>query len=451
MEKPNKRRLFLKKTALGTTSIALAPGFLGLKAKSKLAGLPNIRPKVAFITTTYSSGSSHSDVIGTKLFLGIPTDKGLEEPQIEVVSFWIDQMAPDHTGPKIAALNHLPIFDTIEQAMTLGGKEIAVDAVIYVGEHGEYPYNRLGQKMYPRMNHLEQIFRVIDAHNHPIPVFSDKHLSYNWLDCKWIYDRAKELNVPMMAGSTLAYCWRDPILHHPIGSQITEAVGIGYASLDAYGHHVLELLQCMVERRNGGETGVASVQGLEGDQVWKALDDGRISEELVKAACDKIQNRTEGAMREIVKHPKAILIRYNDGLKAAILMLDELVNNGWAYAAKANGETVATEFVLSKGPIFAHFSYLTLNIQGFITRGGVPPVPIERNLLTSGLIDMGIRSLNKGGRPIDTPFLNINYSVKDDFAIYPPNPRPIGASIGTWPPAGFEEKYDFIIQERYRQ
>ncbi len=219
MKKTHKRRLFLKKSAFGTASLALAPGLLGLLAKSKSADPSIKKPKVAFITTTYSSGSSHSDVIGTKLFLGIPTDKGIEEPQIEEVSFWIDQMAPDHTGPKIAALNKVPIFDSIEQAMTLGGEEIAVDAVIYVGEHGGYPYNRLGQKMYPRMNHLEQIFRVIDAHNHPIPVFSDKHLSYNWLDCRWIYDRAKELNVPMMAGSSLAYCWRDPMLHHSIGTK----------------------------------------------------------------------------------------------------------------------------------------------------------------------------------------------------------------------------------------
>ncbi len=436
---------------MGAAGLTIAPGLMGQGAAHMPTHFPERKPKVAFITTTYSSGSSHSDVIGTKLFLGIPTDNGLETPQIEVVSLWIDQITPGHTGPRIAALNNVPIFDTIEQAMTLGGKDIAVDAVIYVGEHGDYPRNRLGQKMYPRMNHLEQIFRVIDAYNHPIPVFNDKHLSYNWIDCKWIYDRAKELNVPMMAGSSLAYCWRDPILHHPIGARITEAVGIGYASLDAYGHHVLELLQCMVERRTGGETGVASVQGLEGGSVWQAMDNGLISKELVEAACDRIQNRASGSMRELVKNPRAILIHYNDGLKAAILMLDEYVNSGWAYAAKADGETVAAEFILSSGPIFAHFSYLTLNIQGFITRGGVPPVPIDRNLLTSGLIDMGIRSVAAGEKLIETPFLNMTYSVKDDYAIFPPNPRPTGASIGAWPPSGFEAEYDFIIQDRYRK
>lgn len=156
-------------------------------------------------------------------------------------------------------------------------------------------------------------------------------------------------------------------------------------------------------------------------------------------------------MRELVSNQRALIIEYNDGLKGAILMLDEYVNNGWAYAAKADGETVAAEFVLSSGPIFAHFSYLTLNIQKFIVSGGKPPVPIERNFLTSAVIDIGIRSIVDGEKVKKTPFLNVTYTAEEGYAILPPNPRPTGASIGTWPPAGYEEEYDFIIQDRFKQ
>ncbi len=448
-DKNNTRRDFLKKSAMATAAFTMTPGLFSAVKGSGIPGNPFRKPKVAFITTTYSSGSSHADVIGTKLFLGIPTDEGLVEPEVEIVSMWIDQIAPGHTGPRIAELNGIEIYPTITDALTLGGDELAVDAVIYVGEHGDYPRNRLGQKMYPRMNHIEQVFRVFDASGRSVPVFHDKHLSYSWLDSKWIYDRSKELNVPMMAGSSLAYCWRDPMLVHPLGTEITEAVAIGYATLDSYGHHVLEILQCMVERRAGGETGVASVQGLEGDSVWNAIDAGTISGELVDAGCESIQGRASGSLREVVSNPRAVVIEYNDGLKGAILMLDEYVNSGWAYAAKADGETVATEFVLSRGPIFAHFSYLTLNIQKFIVSGR-EPVPLGRNYLTSGLIDIGIRSIAKGEKVIRTPFLDIQYSAEDGYAILPPNPRPTGASIGAWPPPGYEEKYDFIIQDRFR-
>ncbi len=450
--KSNQRRDFLKKSALLSAGLGLAPQLVsadGNGQKSVVASRPetfnlNTMKKVAFIATIYRN-SAHADVIGTKLFAGIPVDEGMIDPKIEIASVWIDQIGDNDTGVRISEMNGTPIFPTLEAALCLGGDTLSVDGVIFIGEHGDYKYNRLKQKMYPRMNYLERIFREIDAAGRPVPVFNDKALSYSWLDCKWIYDRSRELEVPMMAGSSLPYCWRDPELVHPIGTEIKEAVAIGYASLDAYGFHVTEILQCMLERRAGGETGVLGVRGLQGDDVWAAIDSGKISKHLVEAACDKIKGKATGAMREIVETPYAVLVNYRDGTKGAILMLDEYVNSGWAYAADADGETVATEFVLDHGMSYSHFSYLTLNIQEFMDTG-IPPAPIERNVLTSGIIDMGIRSLAKN-KEIETPFLNIEYSVEGYESIRPNNPRPTGQSIGPWPPEG----YEFIIPEKFKK
>jgi len=360
-------------------------------------------------------------------------------------SVWIDQIGANDTGVRIAKMNGAAVYPTIAEALTLGGDKLAVDAVIFIGEHGEYKYNRLREKMYPRLNYLEQIFRVFDASNKSVPVFTDKALAYSWLDSKWIYDRSKELNVPMMAGSSLPYCWRDQTLEHPIGAKITEAVAIGHSTLDAYGFHVAEILQCMVERRAGGETGVANVQGLKGNDVWAAMDSGKISQKLVDAACDKIKGKAIGSMRELTKMPYAVIVQYNDGTKGAILMLEEYIKSGWAYAAKADGKTVATEFVLDNSMSYSHFSYLTLNIQKFIVTGK-PTAPIERNLLTSGMIDMGIRSLAEG-KLKKTPFFNIKYTAKGFEPIRPTSPRPTGQSIGPWPPKG----YEFIIPDAFKK
>ncbi len=52
---------------------------------------------------------------------------------------------------------------------------------------------------------------------------------------------------------------------------------VGEGGSDAMDFHALEGLQCMVERRRGGETGVKAVQMIVGDEVWKALESGRIS------------------------------------------------------------------------------------------------------------------------------------------------------------------------------
>jgi len=451
-ENNNPRRDFIKKSVFAAAGMSIIPGFvlgndgnitsITEQLSRALAGQDGIK-KVAFITHIYRN-SAHADVIGTKLFLGIPTDDGMVAPQIKIVSVYIEQVGSNDTGIKIAAMNNTPVYPTVEEALTLGGDKLAVDAVIYVGEHGEYPYNRLGMKLYPRMNYLERIFRVFDASNRSVPVFTDKALSYSWLDSRWIYDRAKELNVPLMAGSSLPYCWRDKPLEHPIGVKIKEAVAIGYASLDAYGFHVTEILQCMVERRAGGETGVESVEGLKGNDVWAAIDAGRISQKLVDAACDTIQGKAIGNMREIVKMPYAVIVKYKDGTKGSIVMLDQYVNQGWAYAANTGKNIVATEFVLDHSMSYSHFSYLSLNIQKFIVSGN-PTAAIERNLLTSGIIDMGIRSLAEG-KVKETPFLNIKYSAEGYEPIRPTAPRPTGQSIGPWPPKG----YEFIIPDAFK-
>lgn len=449
----NPRRDFIKKSVFAAAGLSIVPGFvlgengnitsISQEMSRALAGQDGIK-KIAFIANTYRN-SAHADVIGTKLFVGIPTDEGMVTPQVKIVSVWIDQIGANDTGVRIAKMNGATLYPTIADALTLGGDKLAVDAVIYVGEHGDYKNSRFGVKMYPRMNYLEQIFRVFDASNKSVPVFTDKHLAYSWLDSKWVYDRSKELNVPMMAGSSLPYCWRDKPLEHPLGVKIKEAVAIGYASLDAYGFHVTEILQCMVERRAGGETGVSSVQGLKGDDVWAAIDSGKISQQLVDAACDTIKGKAAGSMRELVKMPYAIIVKYTDGTKGAIVMLDQYVNQGWAYAAKTGGKIVATEFVLDHSMSYSHFSYLTLNIQKFIVTGK-PAAPIERNLMTSGIIDMGIRSLAEG-KVKQTPFLNIKYSVNGYEPIRPTAPRPTGQSIGPWPPKG----YEFIIPDAFKK
>ncbi|MEX2514152.1 MAG: hypothetical protein WD398_14705 [Cyclobacteriaceae bacterium] len=450
-EKSNPRRNFIKKSVLAASAFSASDLLFGANASLSAMTIGKLNegnspaPKrIALIANIYRN-SAHADVIATKIFAGIPTDEGMVAPEIKIVSVWIDQIGDNDTGIRIAKMNGAEVYPTIAEALTLGGEKLAVDAVLYIGEHGEYPNSRFGVKMYPRMNYLEQIFRVFDASNKSVPLFTDKHLAYSWLDSKWIYDRAQELNVPMMAGSSLPYCWRDKPLEHPLGISISEAVAIGYASLDAYGFHVAEILQCMVERRAGGETGVASVHGIRGEDVWKAMDDGTISLKLVEAGCDQIKGKLDGSMRELTKDPHAVIIRYNDGTKGAIVMLTGYVNQGWAYAAEAGGRTVATEFVLDHSMSYSHFSYLTLNIQKFFVTG-VPPAPVERTLLTSGGMDMGIRSLAEGSKK-ETPFLNIRYSAEGYEAIRPKAPRPTGQSVGPWPPKG----YEFIIPDSFKK
>lgn len=382
--------------------------------------------RIAILANVWSS-NCHAHAIAAKFFTGFPTDDGVLAPEVKVASIFIDQPKPDDEGHTLAAARGIPVYGTVAEALCLGGTNLAVDGVLYIGEHGDYPRSRMGVKMYPRLRILEQVFQVFDATGRSVPVFNDKHLAYSWLDAKWIYDRARELNVPMIAGSVIPLTWRKPALEHPLGAPITEAVAVGYGPLDAYGFHPLEGLQAMLERRQGGETGVASVQCLKGPAVFEAIAKGLVSTDLLDAAFSGASARRKPTLKEGDPNPILVLVAYRDGTRAALLM-SKYAGEYWGYAARTGGQVAGCEFVHAPKPAYAYFSYLGLNAQRlFVT--GKPPWPVERTLLTSGILDTAFRSLTDSGRALDTPFLDIHYAPAADAPIRPKGEQPTGASV----------------------
>jgi len=393
---------------------------------------------IAAICTAYQP-IWHADAIVTKFLAGFPTDEGLLAPKVRIASMYIDQGTPDDLGHKLAELYGVPVYDTVAGALTLGGDRLAVDGVLLIGEHGKYPKNRFGQTMYPRLLLAAQVFRVLEASGRSVPVFLDKHLSYNWSNSKWIYDRARELEVPMMAGSSVPLVWRSPALEHPRGAKIDEAVCLTYADPDSYGVHGFEVVQSMVERRSGGETGVASVRCVRGKAFYEAAEAGEFSMDLVEAAAAALGDRKKpGAMRDHARDPIAMIVRYRDGLRATVVFTHEYYGMWWAYAARADGKTVATEFVFPRLDTIPAFSYLGLNIQEmFLTCR--PQYPVERTLLASGVVDAACRSLTGKGQTVETPHLDIRYEPYDFEPIRPKAAAPAGACLMEWPPQRVRE------------
>jgi len=383
------------------------------------------RKKIAAVVTTYFP-ASHADVIVTKFLKGFPTDDGLLPPQVDIASMYMDQIHERDVGIALAKQHGVPIYPSIPQALKLGGREMAVDGVLLIGEHGDYAWNEKDQHLYPRRYFLEQTCGVFATSGRSVPVFSDKHLSYNWHDARWMFDRTRALKIPFMAGSSLPVSWRNPYLEHPLNTPIEEAIAIAYGGLESYGFHALELLQCMVERRSGGEVGIKAVQCLEGDAVWQAGNDGLWSQELAAAALENIEGRKDGDMKMYCKSPAAFLLEYADGLRAAVLMLNGYLQ-GWGYAGRVDGEVQGMEVYLPGSP-HAHFSYLGLNIQRlFLT--GVPAYPVERTLLVSGALDALMESRYQGHIRIETPHLDVQYQSYHEMPIRSRASRPKGASL----------------------
>jgi hypothetical protein len=384
--------------------------------------------KIAAIVTEYFE-HSHADVMVGKFLNGIPADDGMHAPRIEIASMYLDQVNARDIGMQAARDHSVPVFPSVLRALTLGGDKLAVDGVLIIGEHGEYATNEKGQVLYPRKHLFEQVCGTLAGEGAHLPVFSDKHLSYSWQDALWMYRRAKELGLPFMAGSSLVTCWRRPFLEHPIGIPLQAAAVVSYGPIESYGFHALETLQCMAERRRGGETGVAVVRCLEGPSVWHWLRDNPLMGQLARTAGETIQS-TAGPWESLVDYvpdPIAFVIRYRDGLEAVVLLVNGYTTS-WGYAARTEGQVQATEFFLQPGPPYSHFSYLSLNVEEmFVT--GTPVYPVERTLYTTGMLAAAMESRYLKHAVIPTPELDVQYQPAAREPIRPHGRQPTGACV----------------------
>jgi hypothetical protein len=379
---------------------------LGVVAGQRLGAA---KKRVAAIVTEYRY-YSHADVIVGRMLDGYYPNGIRKEPRTQIVSMYTDQVPQNDMSRELSARHGFKIFPTIAEALTLGGDKLAVDAVLLIGEHGNYPMNEKGQKLYPRYEMFQQIVEVFRRSGRGVPVFCDKHLSYSWTNAKKMYEQSRELRFPLMAGSSIPLTTRRPEIDLPLGSRLEYAVGTWYGGVEVYGFHGLEAFQSLVERRAGAEKGITAVNALQGEAVWKwrDSDEGRWSAPLLNAAMACSQSPRPGEMEQNVKKPVLFLLEYRDGFRAALYYLDGHTRD-FLFAAKLRGlqEPVATCFGSSGGRPLKHFDGLVDCIEEiFVT--GKPVYPVERTLLTSGALDFLMDSLYKGRR-IETTELKVEY------------------------------------------
>ena len=212
---------------------------------------------------------------------------------MDIVSLYVDQTPEgDLSRERAGRFRTMNIYPTVADALTLGGNDLAVDGVLLIGEHGTYDQNEKGQRLYPRYELYRQILSVYKQSGKSAPVFNDKHLSWNWDWAREMYDSAQGMGFALMAGSSLPVTWRTPQLDYPFGAPAEAAVCVCYGGVDSYDFHGLETLQCMVERREGGEAGVNWLQAYRGEQVWQGFADGVWSRELFEAALSRSHTLT---------------------------------------------------------------------------------------------------------------------------------------------------------------
>jgi hypothetical protein len=401
------RRAFLQTTAVAA---AAAP-----QAHAK---------RIAIIATIYRL-QSHAQHMGDRFLVGYPYAGAWHHPNMKVVSLYVDQKPDGELSGARAKEFGFEVFPSVAEALRCGGKQLAVDAVLIIGEHGNYPRNDKGQILYPRYEFFQQTVDVFEKDGRSVPIYNDKHLSYSFEKAKAMVDASRRLRFPMLAGSSIPVTWRLPSIELPLGCEIEDALMVGVGGSDAMDFHALEGLQCMVERRRGGETGVKSVQLLEGDEVWKAGEQGRYSKELLTAALSRsdtplgltlTDGRTQdlvasGELPKLATKPAAYFIEYRDGLKATMMMLDGALKD-FNFAARVKGEPQiqSTQFLLTPDPNVTYSACLMHKAEQMF-ESGVSPYPVERTLLVSGMLESCLTSKQQGHARLETPHLQVAYKA----------------------------------------
>ena len=382
---------------------------------------PVKRPQLAAVVTAISK-YLHPQHIVDRFLDGYGWEGKWHRPQMDLVSLYVDQRKPGDLAQERADRHpQLKIYPTIAETLTLGTSKLAVDGVVVVGEHGVYPLSPTGIMMHPHYEFFEQITKVFRDSGRSVPYFNDKELSWKWDWCRTMVDTAKELRFPLQGGSSLAVTWRIPSVEFPLGATANEAVSVGYGGPGSYDFHGLETIQCMVERRKGGETGVEWVQTYRDDAFWKAYQDGVWSQQLVKAALSRSSTLRPAdptftdifpsleQMKKLVSDPIAYHYQHRDGLRCTMLLMNGLVRD-FTFAATIDGQSkpFSTQMYLpmpdGRTTLASFFSPLVHNAEVmFLT--GKAQYPIERTLLTSGLLIAGIESYNKDFQRLETPYL----------------------------------------------
>ena len=421
------RRRFLKGSLAG---IAGATGPIPVLPTVHAASRRR-RLKIAAVTTIYFK-YSHAQHIVDRFLEGYGWEGKHHRPDMDVVSLYVEQVGEnDLSRERLKRYPGMKHAKTIEQALTLGTDKLAVDGVLLIGEHGNYPVNEKGQTQYPRYEYFRKIVDVFRKTGRTAPVFNDKHLSWNWKWAREMYDTSRKMDFGFMAGSSLPVARRMPAIDLPWKSKIRESLVMRPGWLDGGDIHTIEALQAIIERRNHGETGIAWVEALEGDRFWKAMEAGSWEKggwdrQLMEAGFTR--SNTIQVVRDNygVVLPKiadlkrmapgsyAYRFQYRDGTRATALAFREKERQGRILSdtpitvRMKNDDIFSTLVYLPYYSMRNFFNPLVNHIETLF-RTGKSPYPVERTLLTTGMTAAGVESLFQKQKRLDTPHLRIKY------------------------------------------
>jgi hypothetical protein len=157
-----------------------------------------LKKRIAIITTLWEY-LAHGQHMGDRFLVGYPMDGRWQPPRTQVVSAFVAQRRENDLSGQRSQDHGFKVYPTITEALRCGGKQLAVDGVVVIGEHGDYPSNEKGQTLYPRFEFFQEVVKVFEADGRAVPMFNDKHLSYSSKLAAQMVSDSKRLGFPFLA------------------------------------------------------------------------------------------------------------------------------------------------------------------------------------------------------------------------------------------------------------
>lgn len=225
-------------------------------------------------------------------------------------------------------------------------------------------------------------------------------LADNLGQARELAEKTSRRKLLLAGGTAVAVTWRLPDIDLPRGAKVTDALIVVQGEFPGAELYALDGLLPIIERRWGGETGVARARSLKGDDCWKLLSDSDPARDLIATALSRSDSpqgdpvrdgRTQdlmalGLVPKLASDPRAWVLDHNDGLRTVVIVLDGVVADFNFALRTDDGRIISAQLYRPPAPQRHEFSRLAQTIENYF-RSHVTPWSLNRSLLARGLLD----------------------------------------------------------------
>lgn len=378
-----------------------------------LARGPAIVPRVAVLAPAFGPRSL-ARALAERLARGGPSGGRWLPAAVELVSVYAQRPEARAEAESLARTLGARATDALEDALGLrgdGGDEAGntpVEGLVVVGSSDVLSGAERRTTAAEAAELLQKAQEALATLKRGLPIFVAPGLAAELSKARELLEGARRLGGTIHAGSLLPLLPRLPELDLT-GKRVQETMLVVPGTADVLGPSVVDAALALVAGRQGGERGVKALSWLEGERVWRAFEEGRLSRRLLGAALsrsDDLQGLTledgrtqdmlgSGEVERRASRPAACLIEHVDGLVSSVVLVGGAVG-GHTFAARVSGtQIVSTQLLLPATLSVSTAACLGRRIADTFTTGKAP-WPIERALLVAGLLGAAERARREG-------------------------------------------------------